>query len=45
MQKYNWTMQKCEECDGIGYLINPPDGADDCYECEGSGETMQEPAQ
>ena len=48
MQKYNWTMQECEECGGIGEIeteifnSQPPDWrVIDCYECEGVGETMQ----
>jgi len=32
-----WIEMDCLECDGVGYFIDPPDGASDCKECEGTG--------
>jgi len=28
---------ECEECNGAGYLIKPPDDAYECYVCNGDG--------
>ena len=32
-----WIDIDCHECGGVGYFIDPPDGASDCNECEGTG--------